>query len=991
MAPESAPPPTQESEAPQAAARRALPERFTLLTRLGSGAFGEVWRARDTALDREVAVKVVEVGPSDRRRVAREVAALRHVDLPGVVRLLDAGSVGAWAWMSMEIAVGEPFPGRPGPVDWTWLAPRVDAFLLALGRLHGAGLVHRDLKPSNVLVDGAGAPTILDLGLARGVAGGSTITRTGALLGTPRYMSPEQCRGRRADARSDLYAVGVLIHQALTGSVPHASADLHEVLRRRASTPADPIRAHLPGLPEAAAACIDALLALEPVRRPPTAEAARRLLHGVGQRAGALPLIGRHDEVGRAIAGLRAGARVRVAGGRGSGRTRLLAEVAHTLAGEGWAVWHVPDEKRPYESLRPLFPGDDVESAVREGLAGLHAARILLVADGPLGPDRWSRALLDRESDRVPWLVSVDPSGEAEVRLAPLSAVALRALFVGPERLFHLPTDAAALLWRRTGGLPAAVVAELDGWTARGLAAWEGGRLRVTRPDLERIEAGAVPPVGLGELANRDEALDELLLWMQLAGPVATVDLLSRARAEPTWAVELQVEALEGSGAVHRGEAGALVPLVPPRYGDNGSDDRRHAIHAALADALPVGSPGRLAHLLAAGRKREVGEEAPSAARALLGEGRAAAAIGLLDEAYAGGLGNGREEGRPALGAALVRAAWADGGVDVLRRARHVAGRIGSDARVSAILDAHPALQPSKATLRAVGALAPHADPAVEVLRVGMLIAAAALRGTVAWEAALVEAERWAEATAEPEVHARALGWRADFLYARAEFAASAELAERAARLSPAVGERLAFLYRAATVYLEEAEVDRVTALGHEIRESAASRRMPLHEARGEWLLRVVAERTGAGGEVDEELVEAAEQLGVGSLTGLLVLTEARVAWRAGRLDRGAALAERAAGAFASASQRPGTACALALQVACGGAGSPADLLAEVDDLDRSDVSVEVIGLLASAGRLPPGDWVARVQKEADRLVGYRRDWPHGAMSVNLALALTRG
>lgn len=963
-----------------------LPPRFRLLARLGVGAFGEVWRAFDAELGREVAVKVVAVSDGDAGRHAREVAALRHVDLPGVVRLLDAGTTPGRAWMAMELVEGQPFPGRTGKVAWAWLAPRLEALLEALAGLHGAGLVHRDLKPNNVLVDAEGRPTILDLGLARGAAIGATITRSNALLGTPRYMSPEQCRGRRVDARADLYAVGVLAFEALTRTVPHAGGDMQELLRLRAAREAPGIRSLVPDLPDAAATCIDALLAVEPGRRPPTAEAALRLLRGTGGRPTVFPFVGREVELGRLTSAVRAGTGARVSGPAGSGRTRLLQEAAARLGSEGWTVRAVPAGQRPYESLLALFPGPEPEEAIRAGVASLATDRVVLVVDGRVEIDHFSRRLLHASVGRAPILLDAGGAATAEVRLGPLPPVALACLFAGPERLFHLRSDAAAVLARRTGGMPGVVVAELDGWVARGVAAWESGVVRVSRTDLERIEGGAFPPVGGEGAGSGDDGLEDLLLWVQLAGPSVSVELLCRARAEPTWAMELQVAALEEVGALRREGDGALVPLAPPRYGEDQSEERVRAIHGALANALPPCSPERVGHLLAAGRVGDAAAEAPQAARALVEVGRVGEAVELLDQAMGGGPQQG-DAGLPAeLAHALVCAAWADRSVEVVRRARYVAQRAGAEAGVTAVLDANPALSPDVATLTMIAAGPRHPDARVEALRREILLGRVGARRGASWEGELAAAVAWAEETGLPEVQARALGWRADFLYAQARFAESAECAERAARLAPALGERLSLLFRAASVYLEEGEVARVRGLAGEIRRAAAERRLAYHEARAEWLLRSVEQRTGEAAGVDEELVQAAEHLGEARLAGLLLLEEARIAWRVGAAARGQELAARAARRFAEGSLPAAALCARAVAVACGGEEDPRALLADADRLDRPDVSIEVIGLLASAGRLPAGPWGDRIRAAAARLPGYSWSWPHGAVSVERAL-----
>jgi serine/threonine-protein kinase len=216
-----------------------------------------------------VALKRLWLRTGDASRIRREVAALRHLHLPGVVALFDAEIGDHQAWIAMQRVEGRPFPGAEGPHSWAGLRPAVRALLRVLEGVHAAGIVHRDLKPSNILIQADGTPILLDFGLARGAVTGATFTRDGQVVGTPRYMAPEQCRGQRVDARADLYAVGVMVVEALTGSVPHDHADVSTLLSARAARPAPSLRGLLPTLPPPVAAALDALLATDPDARPP--------------------------------------------------------------------------------------------------------------------------------------------------------------------------------------------------------------------------------------------------------------------------------------------------------------------------------------------------------------------------------------------------------------------------------------------------------------------------------------------------------------------------------------------------------------------------------------------------------------------------------------------------------------------------------------------------------------------------------------------------
>src|SRR5580658_1924190 len=185
---------------------------YEIVCRLGKGGMGEVWKARDPRLGREVAIKVSALQFTDRfEREARAVAALNH---PHICHLYDIGP----DYLVMEYVEGAPIKG-PLPLDEA--LKYAEQILDALDAAHRKGIVHRDLKPGNILLSKQGIK-LLDFGLAQIAAGinDATITQmtqTGAVMGTPAYMAPEQREGRQADARSDIYSFGRVLHEMLTG------------------------------------------------------------------------------------------------------------------------------------------------------------------------------------------------------------------------------------------------------------------------------------------------------------------------------------------------------------------------------------------------------------------------------------------------------------------------------------------------------------------------------------------------------------------------------------------------------------------------------------------------------------------------------------------------------------------------------------------------------------------------------------------------------
>ena len=232
--------------------------RYKILDELGRGAMGVVYRAEDPSLDRTVALKTISLGESDEDRKAYEkrfmleAKAAGKLTHPNIVTIFDYGEEEDMAYMAMELLEGEDLRtrirrGEVPPMEAVDIAVQVAD---GLGFAHEFGVVHRDVKPGNIMLLERGAVKIMDFGIARMRYGDSSKTSTGMVLGTPRYMSPEQISGQPVDQRSDIFSLGTVLYEMLTQTSLFAGQDVNQIAHNVANMdPAPPSRVH-PGLPQ---------------------------------------------------------------------------------------------------------------------------------------------------------------------------------------------------------------------------------------------------------------------------------------------------------------------------------------------------------------------------------------------------------------------------------------------------------------------------------------------------------------------------------------------------------------------------------------------------------------------------------------------------------------------------------------------------------------------------------------------------------------------
>ncbi len=216
-----------------------LGERYEILKSLGEGGMGAVYKARDHELDRMVAVKVIRPElaghPDILRRFKQELILARQVTHKNVVRIFDLGTADGRKFITMDFVEGRDLKSvlnERGKLPAVEAVPIAQQICRGLEAAHVEGVVHRDLKPQNIMVDDAGRVWLMDFGLARSMEL-SGLTRTGVLMGTPDYMSPEQARAEKVDARSDLFSLGIIFFEMLTGRLPFQADTLMAKLLQR--------------------------------------------------------------------------------------------------------------------------------------------------------------------------------------------------------------------------------------------------------------------------------------------------------------------------------------------------------------------------------------------------------------------------------------------------------------------------------------------------------------------------------------------------------------------------------------------------------------------------------------------------------------------------------------------------------------------------------------------------------------------------------------
>ena len=253
---------------------RVLGHRYEILQLLGEGGMGTVYKARDREVDRLIALKVIRPELAQNadalHRFKQELVLARQVTHRNVIRIFDLGEADGMKFITMEFIDGRDLKslirekGKFTPEDAIQIVVQV---CKALEVSHAEGVIHRDLKPQNIMVDEQGKVSVMDFGIARGMEAGGGMTQTGALVGTPEYMSPEQAKGQHLDARSDLFSLGIILYELLTGYSPYKADTAMATLWKRTHEAARPPIELEPGIPRAVSDMVVKCLEIDRDRR----------------------------------------------------------------------------------------------------------------------------------------------------------------------------------------------------------------------------------------------------------------------------------------------------------------------------------------------------------------------------------------------------------------------------------------------------------------------------------------------------------------------------------------------------------------------------------------------------------------------------------------------------------------------------------------------------------------------------------------------------
>ncbi|HXU37537.1 MAG TPA: serine/threonine-protein kinase [Blastocatellia bacterium] len=262
---------------------------YKVTDQIGEGGMGSVFRGIDLMLEREVAIKMLRPELSRQphivERFRSEAVTLAKLNHPNIATLYSFLRQGEDFFMVMEFVRGETLDsliGKSGAMPWERAVALFSQALEGIEHAHKMGIVHRDIKPANMMLTETGSIKVMDFGIAR-VLGTNRLTKTGHLIGTVEYMSPEQVRGEETDARSDIYSLGILLYEMLTGRVPFNSSSEYELMRSHIEEAPKPPGTFAPQIPLVVEQAIMRALAKKPEARQRSANEFRLMLPQVDE------------------------------------------------------------------------------------------------------------------------------------------------------------------------------------------------------------------------------------------------------------------------------------------------------------------------------------------------------------------------------------------------------------------------------------------------------------------------------------------------------------------------------------------------------------------------------------------------------------------------------------------------------------------------------------------------------------------------------------
>jgi tRNA A-37 threonylcarbamoyl transferase component Bud32 len=284
--------------------------RYEIEELVGTGGMSSVYRARDSVLERRVALKILHehfsADPEYVERFRREARAIARLNHPNIVTVIDRGEFGKRQFIVFEHIPGENLKEvveREGQLPVAQALALTHQIARGLAFAHQHGVVHRDVKPQNVLLDESGTAKVTDFGIARSLDPGEELTQTGTLLGTSDYIAPEQASGEPIDARSDQYSLGVLLYELLTGEVPYPADSFMAVAMRHLRDPVPSVRERRRDVPDRVDKIVARAMAKRPADRFPSTEAMMGAIEGAladtGEGAGRNEATGVHSRVER--------------------------------------------------------------------------------------------------------------------------------------------------------------------------------------------------------------------------------------------------------------------------------------------------------------------------------------------------------------------------------------------------------------------------------------------------------------------------------------------------------------------------------------------------------------------------------------------------------------------------------------------------------------------------------------------------------------------